>query len=79
MIVIVVYNLSAGYFCFYFKLQKDHQQRNLLLPRQQEVEMVLMKVAEIFWQEWVLEVRRVVMQATNPGRDWMNYLAKMHL
>ena len=66
-------------FCFLLLLQKKHQQRSLQLSGEQEVEMAKMTMVEIFWQEWVLEVRCVVGQATNPNPNWMNYLAKIHL
>ena len=66
-------------FWFLLLLQKKHQQRSLQLSGEQEVEMAMMTMVEIFWQEWVLEVRCVEVQATNPNPDWMNYLAKMHL
>jgi hypothetical protein len=38
-----------------------------------------MKMVEIFWQEWVLEVRCMVLQVDNPNPNWMSYLVKMHL
>jgi len=66
-------------FCFLLLLQEKHQQRSLQLSGEQEVEMAIMTMVEIFWQEWVLEVRCVVVQATNPNPNWMNYSAKMHL
>jgi len=66
-------------FQFLLSLQKKHQQRSLQLSEEQEVEMAIMTMVEIFWQEWVLEVRCVVVQATNPNPNWMNYWAKMHL
>ena len=66
-------------FWFLLLLQKKHQQRRLQLSGEQEVEMAMMMMVEIFWQEWVLEVRCVVVQATNPNPNWMNYWAKLHL
>ena len=66
-------------FWFLLLLQKKHQQRCLQLPGEQAVEMALMKMVEVFWQGWVLEMRCVLMQATNPNPNWMNYLAKMRL
>jgi len=74
----VVLSLS-WLFCFLLLLQKKHQQGSLQLSGEQEVEMAIMTMVEIFWQEWVLEVRSVVVQATNPNPNWMNYSAKMHL
>jgi hypothetical protein len=47
-------------FRFLLLLQKKHQQRSLQLSGEQEVEMAMMTMVEIFWQEWVLEVRCVV-------------------
>lgn len=65
-------------FSSYFQYQKDQQQRRPQLPGKQVV-VVLMKMVKIFWQEWVLEVRCVVLQAANPNPNWMTYLVKMHL
>jgi hypothetical protein len=38
-----------------------------------------MKMTEILWQEWVLEVRHMELKADNPNPNWMSYLEKVHL
>jgi len=43
------------------------------------VEVVMVKMEEIFWLEWVLEVTYMVMQAANPNPNWMSYLVKVCL